>query len=457
MIYIIDNNSELKLLFNRLNSASTIIIEIYLDNPTYSIDVSISGWLCLEIYNNYYLVFISNLYKNKILNTILNTIYKRNIKLIIKNYKKINYISNKFLENKLNIKFLDLSGLYYSKFCKPLSENVLFQYSSNLKESSKKIKLFNYTRNLKNILPPDLLVAEYLIDKIKAYKVLLSKLHSLVDTKEYNSYIYRIRAANILENSGLAINKSFIEKQDSNFIKNFKNIKNNIITPEYYLDTSPTGRFACKFKDANLMAINKSDRSREVFTSRFSDGKLFLFDYDGMHLRILFHLLNITIPDNVKAHNWFAKKYHHASRDTVKNKIKNFSIFYGTSKTNDENFNNCLDRFKTFDLHKIRTPLNRKIESTVDKDKRLNYLIQKFEVDCISKTITDVHRLITANRYKSRQVLYQYDSVLIDMCKNEIQYIDKIKEVFETILKPTKLPVNIRVGETFDKMSEYNE
>ena len=89
---------------------------------------------------------------------------------------------------------------------------------------------------------------------------------------------------------------------------------------------------------------------------------------------------------------------------------------------------------KTFHLKDIENPTPQKI---------LNYYIQNFET---SQNVEQLHALFNEFRpLKSRIVLYTYDSVLIDVSREETQKIGEI-------MAKLKYPIRVKTGTNYNNL-----
>ena len=98
-----------------------------------------------------------------------------------------------------------------------------------------------------------------------------------------------------------------------------------MVYSEYYLYTS-TGRPSNRFGGINFAALNKTDGSRKPFKSRFENGMLVEFDYDGYHLRLIGEVVDYKFPES-SVHEHMAKFYGDVTYDESKN--RSFQYLYG--------------------------------------------------------------------------------------------------------------------------------
>lgn len=376
----------------------------------------------------------------------LPSIIKDNKIIIVNNLKNISkYINLIWVFEKFKCwdNIIDINGLYYSKYNKPLKSNILKEYNNSYQSAWKKYRNFLNSRyNNKNIDIPLPILSDWYYEKFKVYDKIFNETRQFQNSGEYKAYILRSIVFYQLERNGLRI--------DSDKIKSFSGINNKlnslknktIIHPEAKVNASVTGRVSYGYKKINFMALDKESKINNVIISRFGkNGKLYNFDYDAFHPRIIFQLLNQPIPLDKKGHEYIAEKYFdikNKSHSEIKQKI--FQILYGEYNDNNE-FSELMKYFKRrVDIYK--TPLGRTV-GKVKERKKPNYFIQKYEADLMTMAMSEIIKLL--KDYKSKICLYQYDSLIIDIFNKEKSVIEKIVNIMETINNMT-FKVKIKNG-----------
>ena len=88
----------------------------------------------------------------------------------------------------------------------------------------------------------------------------------------------------------------------------------------------------------------------------------------------------------------------------------------------------------------------------MNPNKLVNYLIQLSETEYNMKMFS---RLIPfVEKHKSRLILYNYDSVLIDFCMEDgLDFLTKVKEIMEN----DKFPTKIKYGTNYHDMKDMGE
>jgi hypothetical protein len=307
--------------------------------------------------------------------------------------------------------------------------------------------------NLKNLnfLLPIVKQHEKFYNVIQEYLDLYKSFQISESFIKYNTII---KTLNKIEMNGLNVDSNILKESFPNVT-----ITNEFVYTEYNPYTT-TGRPSNRFDSVNYAALNKDSGVRKSFKSRFgNNGFLLQFDYDAYHIRLLGELLGYQFPGKINMHEYLGRYYFGKEELTQEeydqSKSVTFKQLYGGI---DEEFLN-IPFFKLVDdftktnwkLYKtqkyIETPIYKRILKSdffndMNSQKLLNYLIQSLEMEetmAILDTLTSVNE-----RYKSKIILYLYDSVLIDFHKDDGgKYIHDIKQLLEC---NGKYPVKCAVG-----------
>jgi hypothetical protein len=220
-----------------------------------------------------------------------------------------------------------------------------------------------------------------------------------------------------------------------------------MVYSEYNPYTS-TGRPSNRFGGINFAALNKSDESRKPFKSRFDKGMLVEFDYDAYHLRLIGNLLNYSFPSG-SVHEHMSKYY---GCDYQESKNLSFKYLYGhipqeVVKTNPffEKVHTYIN--ETWKLYKDQKfiqsdiyskKIYRKNQADMNRNKIFNYMIQLMETENNMKILTNLIPFMES--YKSKLILYSYDSFLFDFnLEDGVDFLKDIKKIIESNgLFPTK-------------------
>ena len=253
---------------------------------------------------------------------------------------------------------------------------------------------------------------------------------------------------------------------NNDMFDNFTYIENNglqttdgVVYSEYNPFTS-TGRPSNRFGGINFAALNKSDGSRQKFISRFgSKGKLVEFDYDAYHLRLIAEKVDYKFSDE-SVHQHFADRFNISYKEA---KGLSFQYLYGFIP---DDIAESIDYFgkvkdftnKLWQLYKQENFIKSDIYSRQIKgndfnaNKLFNYYIQLLETESNALVIKDVRKIM--GKYKSKFVLYSYDSFLFDMHIDDgLPLLTEIKKVLER----GKYPVKAAWGNNYDELIDITE
>jgi hypothetical protein len=230
-----------------------------------------------------------------------------------------------------------------------------------------------------------------------------------------------------------------------------------------YNPMTSTGRPSNRFGGVNYAALNKNDGSRIPYNSRFGDnGKLVEFDYDAYHLRLIGDVLDYDLPIT-SVHEYFANKYQ-VTYDEAK--VLSFRYLYGgvpfdVGKNIEffgkvKGFVKKLWKFyksnKYIETYIYKKKILSKNMGEMNRDKLFNYFIQNLETERNMEVLNNL--IPEIENYKSKLVLYNYDSFLIDFNVDDgLEYLNKIKR----ILEKDKFPVKINCGNTYNDMEDITE
>ena len=259
--------------------------------------------------------------------------------------------------------------------------------------------------------------------------------------KEYNDDI--IDNLTYLESSGLRYDKKIVYSE------------NNLYTS--------TGRPSNRFGGINFAALNKTDGSRQPFKSRFENGMLVEFDYDAYHLRLIGEVVDYKFPEG-SVHEHMSKFY---GCDYQESKNLSFKYLYGHipidvvqmnpffGKVHDY-INKIWSQYKQRDFitsNIYSKKIFRKNLSEMSRNKLFNYLIQLMETENNMKMLSNL--IPTLESYKSKLILYSYDSFLFDFNLDDgVDFLKKIKKIIESNgLFPTKTSK----GTNYHEMEDITE
>ena len=260
---------------------------------------------------------------------------------------------------------------------------------------------------------------------------------------------------NMSYNNEVLDNLSYIEQ-------NGIQTESNLVYSEYNIYTS-TGRPSNRFGGTNFAALNKKDGSRKPYVSRHKAGVLVEMDYDAYHLRLIGDRIGYEFEDG-SVHEHMAKLY---GVDYNEAKSLSFQYLYGyipdDIKNNNEYFNqvstyisNIWNEYKSnnFILSDIYSKrIYRKNLTDMNANKLFNYTIQLMETENNMKALSELIPKI--KDYKSKLILYNYDSFLLDF--NMEDGLDYLKEVKEILEQDGKYPVKVGWGLNYHEMKDITE
>ena len=228
-----------------------------------------------------------------------------------------------------------------------------------------------------------------------------------------------------------------------------------------YNPYTATGRPSNRFGGMNFAALNKKDGSRKQFVSRFGkDGMLVEMDYDAYHLRLIGEVVNYKFPKG-SVHQHMAKLY---GVDYNEAKGLSFQYLYGhipdeVLKSNpffrkvQVYIDKVWDSYKSnnfieSDIYSKR--IYRENLSDMNKNKVFNYLIQLMETESNMRMLTELLPKISG--YKSKLILYNYDSFLFDFHLSDgLKFLRKAKGIIE---QSGKFPVKVGKGWNYHEMKD---
>ena len=235
--------------------------------------------------------------------------------------------------------------------------------------------------------------------------------------------------------------------------------ENGRIYSEYNLFTA-TGRPSNRFGGVNFAALDKTDGSRKQFISRFGGkGALVEFDYDSYHPRLIANIIGYTFPEDISIHKYLGKQY--GIDDYDESKSITFRLLYGGIPDEIADNIEFFEKVKKYIKNKwneykqgfsVKSDIySRDIGKHFDMNanKLFNYLIQLNETECNMEMLSNLIPFV--DKHKSKIILYNYDSVLIDFClEDKLDFLVGVKEIM-------KFPVKIKYGMNYHEMKDITE
>jgi len=370
--------------------------------------------------------------------------------------------TTKFTTNKKLCKHaFSLSGtLVDASLMRYLMDGSLIDVESLLTQSHKHIYSTHYKQNNLNKAIPILKWGEYFESLYKDFRPYIL---DMPINKFYNTQV--VDVLSYVESSGLHVDPAL-------FSGSAKHVSNDdVVYTEYNLYTS-TGRPSNTFGGINYSALNKSDGTRDAYTSRFGkDGKLVMFDYEAYHPRLVASLIKYILPSE-NIYEWLGRQYYNkhvlSDEDIESAKIETFKQFYGgIEKKYVDNItylfklSGFIDKLWLYGNTKgyIPSPISgRKIYldniSDITKQKLFNYLLQLYETEM---NITVMGRVkTTLSGYNTKLTLYTYDAFLFDVDLRENENNVLIKKIYNSLNPNGKYPVRVYIGNNYQDMHQID-
>ena len=263
------------------------------------------------------------------------------------------------------------------------------------------------------------------------------------------------QSVNMSYNNEVLDNLTYIEK-------NGLQTTNGKLYSEYNIYTS-TGRPSNRFGGTNFAALNKSDGSRKPYVSRFKSGVLVEMDYDAYHLRLIADKIGYDFPDG-SVHEHMSKFY---GVDYEEAKRLSFQYLYGHLPQDVVQMNPYFSKvydyirdlwkehnskeFIVSDIYSRR--IYKKNLSDMNANKLFNYTIQLMETENNMRALTKL--IPEIKDYKSKLILYSYDSFLLDFnMADGLNYLKRVKKILE---QDGKFPVKVSWGLNYHEMKDITE
>jgi len=238
----------------------------------------------------------------------------------------------------------------------------------------------------------------------------------------------------------------------------------DVLKTDYNLHTL-TGRPSNSFNGVNFSALKKDSLQRQCIKSRFEKGKLYEFDFDAYHVRLIGRLLDYSFKED-SVHAEFGKEYFHtdtlSDEEYQQSKQITFKNMYSTVDSRYSNqFFIKVDELKEYVWNSykkskyLQSPISKRAiaknsKEKMYKSKAFNYFIQAIETDFSMIVIYRLKELL--KNYKSKFMLYTYDSFLFDVHPDEDGILPR--ELYNCLTK-NKMHVKTHSGENYNHMKNY--
>lgn len=333
-----------------------------------------------------------------------------------------------FLSGKINDATFNHGSKFDFSVCEPTIITNFYNEHSSLKNINELIPISKHYEYCENIY-----------DVVKSYLI------------KNNEFIYKtIDVFFKIEKKGIKLDKKcFIEYHEEHLTPHFS-VKQGVIYTLYNLYTL-TGRPSNAFNGINFAALNKENGERSCFIPH---NDLFIeVDFQGYHPRLIGELAEWHFPNDRNTYEILGQLLGVTQQEA---KELTFKQLYGGvwSEYQDKPFFKQVNMFVD-DLWEtiqysgyIDTPSGKRFKlkdiDNPNPQKVLNYYIQNYET---SQNVLQLYALFNEFRpLKSRIVLYTYDSVLIDVAREESQKINDI-------IAKLQYPVRIKTGNNYNELN----
>jgi effector-binding domain-containing protein len=420
---IVENKKQLEEFLKLYNSEDSILVPITQDSNKHSVSDELS-LLYVKLFNgNEYILPFNH---SETLNIEIPNL-ESNTKKYTYDRKKLNHFI------KLN-DVIDINLLHYLVTSIPL-------YIDDIDTNAHHFFNMRYYKrnNINNIIP--------VLKHLEKCREIASILKDTIE--KYEAYV------NLSYNNEVLDNLNYIESNGLQTV-------DGMVYSEYNIYTS-TGRPSNRFGGTNFAALNKTDGSRKPYVSRFKNGVLVEMDYDAYHLRLIADKIDYDLPSG-SVHEHMAKFY---GVDYEEAKKLSFQYLYGFipqdviqmnpyfSRVHDyiedlwKEYN--LKEFIVSDIYNRR--LYKKNLSDMNANKLFNYTIQLMETENNMRVLTKL--IPEIKDYKSKLILYSYDSFLLDYnMEDGLDYLKKVKGILE---QDGKYPVKVSWGLNYHEMKDITE
>ena len=420
---IVENKIQLSNFIEGYNTEDSIVIPIFCDDNKHPVDTDIS------------LLYVQLMSGKEFL---LPFNHSETLNIDIPNLesdtKKYTYDRKKLIHfTELN-NVIDVNLLHYMATNEPLHIEEIDTNAHHF------FNMMYYRKKNINTIIPALKHLEYCRELAKVLRDTIEK---------YEEHV------NVSYNNEVLDNLTYIEQ-------NGLQMANEVAYSEYNIYTS-TGRPSNRFGGINFAALNKTDGSRKPFVSRFKNGVLVEMDYDAYHLRLIADKVGYEFSEG-SVHEHMAKFY---GCDYEESKRKSFRYLYGGIPIEVVQLNPFFGKVYDFvnelwevyyskefivsDIYSKK--IYRKNLTDMNANKLFNYTIQLMETENNMKVLGQLIPKI--KDYRSKLVLYSYDSFLFDFnMEDGLDYLKKVKNILE---QDGKYPVKVSWGLNYHEMKNITE
>ncbi len=227
----------------------------------------------------------------------------------------------------------------------------------------------------------------------------------------------------------------------------FGNKKGRVI---YNIFGSATGRLTTKRNSIPVLTLKKEQRQ----LLRPQNDAFVELDLNAAEVRMLMALSGKEQPQG-DIHEWIVKNVFQNNIERSQAKIELFAWLYNPSNSKsrfDQIFSRTIFRdFYFFEDRVLTTPFGRKL--VVEERKAQNYLLQSATSDQVLENAYKIQKMLKGK--KSTIAFTLHDSIILDMCQEDVIMLRDIKSQFEKT-RWGNFTSTCKVGKTFSNLKELN-
>jgi hypothetical protein len=348
------------------------------------------------------------------------------IKSFVEQHKRVYVLDKKFhsyfFENTklidINFILLEQKGKSFHKECDTIIKKDIYRKYSTQYNANEIVPISKHYE-----------IAECVYSEIGLYL-------GLEDTNEYHNKL--IEAYSYIEKQGIGVIKGYDKFFGVNYPEYFE--KDSVIYSSYNL-YNLTGRPTNAFNGINFLAIPKTEEARSLIVPK--NDYFVEFDYDGYHPRLISKLIGTEFekePVYQQLGKLYFEKEEISPDEYEQSKVITFKQLYGNI---DERYEH-IEFFKKIKQYieeeyqkyyynrSYLLPSGKRIkyDSTINRTKLFNYIIQNYETVRNVDTILKIKELL--KNKKTQLVLITYDAFLIDFkVEDEKSTLMNIRSILE--------------------------
>jgi len=211
---------------------------------------------------------------------------------------------------------------------------------------------------------------------------------------------------------------------------------------------SATGRI-------NFMNLRKNSPIKDKICSRFGDdGILVSVDYNACVMYMCADIIGYSFEKY--PYEYFNEVLYNNELEISEVKKLCYTAINGNLKIEHEFFKKLDDFKKHLEMYYNKyevlvSPFANKPIQVPDKKNIFSYFLQSYESEMIILNIKKLLDIIEKNNYKSKIILYIYDSILIDFNFEDKELLTHISSIFEN----NKYKIKIKAGVNYNNMEIY--